>query len=111
MRRITLRLPEDLHRRLRQTAIETGASLNETIVVELNRALAPNGGEDGPRAEERERVRRALGDLIVDMDARLLPAELRPRDDLPNTNRLRESLPMLLPPLSTTMIEGREDRV
>ncbi len=35
MARVTLRLPEDLHRRLRATAERTGSSLNQLIVAAL----------------------------------------------------------------------------
>ena len=42
MVRVTLRLPDDLHRRLREKSEEGGTSLNQTIVNALEDALPPD---------------------------------------------------------------------
>ncbi len=39
-----------------------------------------------------------------------LPLHLRPREDLPDPDTLRQSMPELVPPLSATIIADREDR-
>ncbi len=113
MARVTLRLPEDLHRRLRSTSERTGSSLNELIVAALSQALAQGevaGQAESSLLEQVQHVRRALGDLAVEVDARHLPPHLRPSDDLPDTDTLRQSMPALVPPLSATISADREDR-
>ncbi len=113
MARVTLRLPEDLHRRLRSTSERTGSSLNQVIVAALSEALARGEGArqaESPLLEQVQHVRRALGDLAVEVDARQLPPHLRPREDLPDTDTLRQSMPELIPPLSATLSADREDR-
>ena len=114
MARVTLRLPEDLHRRLRSTSERTGSSLNQVIVAALSEALARGEGArqaESPLLEQVQHVRRALGDLAVEVDARQLPPHLRPREDLPDTDTLRQSMPELIPPLSATISADREDRI
>ncbi len=114
MASVTLRLPEELHRRLRSTSERTGSSLNELIVAALSEALARGEMADeseGSLLEQVQHVRRALGDLVVEVDARHLPPQLRPHDDLPDTDTLRHSMPSLVPPLSATISADREDRI
>jgi hypothetical protein len=111
--RVTLRLPDDLHHRLEARSRAAGASLNQTIVSTLHEALAHterDAADDGP-AEQVRLIRMALGDLVVELDETELPPELRPSEDLPDTDALRESMPRLDPPLSATVIADREDRI
>lgn len=110
--RVTLRLPDELHHRLEARSRESGASLNQTIVAALHEALSRadrDGGDDA--VEQLRHIRMALGDLVVELDESQLPPELRPSEDLPDTDALRESMPRLDPPLSATIIADREDRV
>lgn len=113
MIRVTLRLPEDLHRRLRSASERTGRSLNSLIVSTLDEAV-PNGEEavrfNRSLWEQLQQTRRALGDLAVDVDMNLAP-HLWPTADLPDTDTLRESMPRLVPPFSATIIAERDDRV
>jgi uncharacterized protein (DUF1778 family) len=112
--RLTLRLPEDLHRRLRSTAERTGSSLNQLIVAALSQALAWDeliDQEEGSVREQVQHVRWALGELAVEMETPRLPPDLRPSEDLPDTDTLRRSMPELVPPLSVTIRADREDRI
>jgi hypothetical protein len=109
-----LRLSEDLHRRLRSASERTGSSLNELIVAALSEALARGEMADeseGSLLEQVQHVRRALSDLVVEVDVGHLPPHLRPGDDLPDTDTLRQSMPALVPPLSATISADREDRI
>lgn len=113
MPRVTLRLPEDLHRRLRSTSERTGTSLNQLIVAALSEALARGEVADqaeGSLLEQVQHVRRTLGDLAVELDLQHVPPYLRPSEDLPDTDTLRRSMPALIPPLSATISADREDR-
>ncbi|HYU18789.1 MAG TPA: YlcI/YnfO family protein [Chloroflexota bacterium] len=113
MARLTLRLPDDLHRRMRAASERTGASLNQLIVAALSDALARQAAEGqtkDPLDEQVQHVRRALGDLAVELEMSYLPLHLRPREDLPDPDTLRQSMPELVPPLSATIIADREDR-
>jgi hypothetical protein len=56
-------------------------------------------------------IRRALGNLAVEIDAGQFPPNLRPSENLPDTDTLRRLMPELDPSLSTTIIDGREDRL
>ncbi|MBI2864673.1 MAG: toxin-antitoxin system HicB family antitoxin [Chloroflexi bacterium] len=114
MARITLRLPEDLHRCLHLESQRTGSSLNQVIVAALKDALARAGAPEQSESSRMERVRhirRILGDLAVEVDMRHFPPHLRPSEDLADTDTLRQSMPALDPPLSATIIADREDRV
>ena len=113
MARVTLRLPDDLHRRLRAASQKRGLSLNDLAIATLSHALA-QGNADG-EAEDRlfkqvQQIRSVLGGLAVELDANALPAELRPGGDLPDVDTIRQSIPELAPPLSVTIIADREDR-
>lgn len=112
MARVTLRLPEHLHRRLRAVSERTGTSLNQLIVDALCDALARDAVEvqaKDPLLEQVQNIRRALGDLAFELDTSCLPPHLRPGEDLPDADTLRQSMPTLVPPLSTTIIADRED--
>lgn len=52
MARLTLRLPETLHRELNEQAEREGVSLNQFIVFSLTRATAVTSAEDQRRAFE-----------------------------------------------------------
>ncbi|TAK35404.1 MAG: toxin-antitoxin system HicB family antitoxin [Chloroflexota bacterium] len=113
MTRLTLRLPDDLHRRLRVTSIETGTSLNELIVAAVSQSLGQSElstTEQGSLVEQAQSLRRALDDLVVELDATqylqgICPVELPSREELVRT------LPRLNPPLSATVIEERQERM
>src|SRR5439155_26760397 len=108
------RLPEELHRRLRSASERTGSSLNQVIVDALSEALARGEGarqDESPLLEQVQHVRWALSDLAIEVDTRLMPPNLRPSEDLPDTDTLRQSMPALVPPLSATISADREDRL
>ncbi|MDA8217497.1 MAG: toxin-antitoxin system HicB family antitoxin [Dehalococcoidales bacterium] len=114
MARITLRLPEELHRRLAQRSQRAGVSLNQLIVATLHDAAAEHdsGGEgEDPLAEQVQHIRAALSDMAVELDTGRLPPHLRPGDDLPDRETYRRSLPQIQPSLSATIIADREDRL
>lgn len=114
MARITLRLPEDVHRRLHLASERVGSSLNQVIVATLEDALARAevADQQGDSLMKRvEQARRALGDMAVGLDLQDFPSHLRPAEDLPDTDELRQSMPELVPPLSATIVSDREDRV
>ena len=114
MARVTVRLPEDLHCRLRAAAERTRTSLNQLIITTLSDALARDAAASqavDPLFEQAQHVRRALGDLAIELDLNHLPPHLRPREDLPSSDALRRSMPQLVPPLSATIIADRDDHV
>ena len=114
MTRVTLRLPDDLHRRLNAASERYGTSLNQLIVAALSGALARDdlAGPAGDSVTAQvQQIRRALGDLVIEMDTDFLPPGTRAREDLPDSDTLRQSMPTLHPPLSATVISDREDRV
>jgi hypothetical protein len=113
MTRVTLRLPDDLHQRLRAACFQTGVSLNQFIVATLNEAVARGevvGEEEKPLLEQVRHIRAALSELVVELDTSQLPPHLRPGNDLPDSAEFMQSLPKLDPPLSATIIADREDR-
>ena len=113
MTRVTLRLPDDLHQRLRAAAQRTGAPLNQLIVATLSEALMGDdlvGKDESPLMEQVQHIRTALSGLAVDLDANQLPPHLRPGDELPDRAAFQQSLPTLDPPISATIIADREDR-
>lgn len=114
MARVTLRLPEDLHRRLRSTSQRSGSSLNQVIVTALDGALRqgePGGQADSSLLDQVRLVRRALGEMAVEVDATFLQGDAPFTEDLPDTDTLRKSMPHLTPPLSSTISAEREDRL
>jgi hypothetical protein len=71
MTRITLRLPDEVHRRLVASARGSALSLNQTIVAILSDALGcgkSSRAQGTPLDTERRRVREALGDVAVEFD-------------------------------------------
>lgn len=113
--RITLRLPDELHRRLEARSRAAGASLNQTIVSALHDSLSRRDSDADTGASDLQaqvqQVRLALGDLVAELDESELPEGLRAVELLPDADALRGSLPRLDPPLSATVIADREDRV
>jgi len=113
MTRVTLRLPEELHARLRATSQRTGTSLNQLVVTTLRDAVAHEDQANNPESalmEQVHHIRTALGGLAVELDSSQFPPHLRPGEDLPDRASFMRSLPRLNPPLSKTVIADREDR-
>jgi hypothetical protein len=110
--RVTLRLSNELHERLRARSHRAGTSLNQTVVAVISDALGREGAAEriGEKDEQVRHIRAALGDLTVDWDDSGLPAELRPSVRSLDPNAFLVSLPRLTPPLSATIIEERDDR-
>ncbi|MPZ15450.1 MAG: hypothetical protein GEU73_13690 [Chloroflexi bacterium] len=114
MARVTLRLSEDLHRRLRSASERVGAPLNQLIIAAVSEALTrTEGAEESGNSlrEQLQQVRLALSDVTVELDPRQAPPHLRPSEDLPDTDTLTQSMPELIPPLSATVSAGRKDRL
>lgn len=114
MTRVTLRLPENLHQRLRVISQKHRVSLNQLIIATLNEALAQDEGaaqEEKSLVEQVQYIRMALGDLAVELDVSQFPPHLRPGEELPDREEFMQSLPQLSPPMSRTIIEDREDRI
>src|SRR6185437_6216624 len=95
MSRVTLRLPEELHDRLRDVAHRTGVSLNEVIVSALRDALTCNEGPEagGSLLKQVRLARAALTDLAVDVDTAWIGAEFGRRAEVPTAEELIRSLP------------------
>lgn len=112
--RITLRLPDDLHRHLQDACRRTGTSLNQIIVAALAQALA-----DRDQSAERNsalmdqvlHIQTALRDMTVEIEASRFPAHLRPEAEVSTREELFGTLPRLIPPLSSTILEERRERV
>jgi hypothetical protein len=66
---------------------------------------------DDLRGDELNLVRLALGDLAVDLSTIDLSNALGSAESLPDTDRLRESLPRLAPSLSEAVIADRDEHV
>lgn len=112
MARLTLRLPDDLYQRLCAAAKRKGVSLNQAILESLDQELppapAPVPEHETPPERERPRIREWIAESHRTDDFSALPPHLRPREGLPSTDELRESLPVFDPPLSRAIIEERE---
>jgi len=125
--RITIEVPDALHERLVNVARQTDTPLNGTIVRLIEQALTtdaqvarPDGEAtrtDGEAAhaellsrrdQEVARIRAALGPLAEQPEDRERPKK-SPLDAL-SAAEFRRRMPILDPPLSQTIIEGREDR-
>lgn len=114
MGRVTVRLPDHLHRSLRAESTRTGESLNQLIVDAVSNALdvdAPVESPKTPLQKEVERIRRLLGPLVAqgEPDYSGLPEHLRPGPDLPDTETLTDALGPGLPSLSAQIIREREE--
>lgn len=60
--------------------------------------------------DERARIRAAMGDMLApSIDFSLYPERLRPRPGMPDRDTLRQSMPILDPPLSQTVREERDE--
>ncbi|HVC32062.1 MAG TPA: hypothetical protein VNL16_00970 [Chloroflexota bacterium] len=113
MSRVTLRLPDGLHERLRDVSHRTGASLNQVIVATLRDVLTCDE-ENEPASQllkQTQLVRTALADPTVDVDTTWFDAAFRPETEVPTREELARTLPRLTPSLSATVIVEREDRV
>lgn len=110
--RLTVRLPERVHRALRAEAARQRISLNRAIVAALSKALREvEVGEAFDRlAQERELYRKALAGMLVEIDPQRFLSGLGIRSEPIDADILLPSLPKLDPPLSQTIIEEREDR-
>ncbi len=84
--RVTIELSDELHERIAEASRRAGSSLNATILRLIEHALAE-------RVSDRDQV---PAGAIFDPD---------------QAARRRRDLPVLDPPLSRTVIEGREDRI
>lgn len=98
---------------LRSAADRTGSSLNQLIVAALSEALA----RDELTGQAESQFPGALAACPVGprrpggrLGASQLPAHLRPNEDLPDADTLRQAMPEFAPPLSATISADREDR-
>jgi plasmid stability protein len=74
MSQITVRAPEELVERVKQSSARHGQSMNEWVVTVLDAATNPDFAE--PRAEQiRERLR--LGGLLLEVDRRAVERPTR----------------------------------
>jgi len=113
MTRITLRLPDDLHRRLEDACRRSGTSLNRMIVAALAQALERrDASADGQSAlmDQVSHIQTALREMTVEIATKHLPSQLRPERDVTGQKRPR-ALPTLVPPLSSTILEERREQV
>ena len=114
MGRVTLRLPDELHRYLRRLGHRRGTSLNQVIVAALGETVHRDeeiGDERNALAEQVRLARVALADLTVEVDVHQPFPEGCPPTALPTDENAAESLPWLSPSLSMTVIDERRDRV
>jgi len=116
--RITIEVPDALHERLVEVSRRTDTPLDGTIVRLVEQALAHVARTDGEathaepmsrRDEEVARIRAALGPLVEHSEDRERPKK-GPLDAL-SAAEFRRRMPKLDPPLSQTIIDGREDRI
>ncbi len=112
--RVTLRLPSELHLRLRERAQTAGVSINQTIVAALDASLA---GAEARTADldsvagRARHIRAALGDLVVELGDTGMPEHLKLMGEEFDREAFLRSLPVMDPPLPATIIDEREDRV
>lgn len=112
MAKVTVRLPDHLHRSLRSESARTGESLNQLIVDAVSCALEKDRPGTPPKTSlqvEVERIKRLLGDMVGEVDYSHFPEHLRPTPDLPDTVTLAKSLRRDIPPLSAAIIQEREE--
>ena len=105
MKRLTVRMSDRLHGKLRSAARARDVSLNELVTSALEQALEGPPVEDQKptaRDEQTARLRLALGHLA---EKPVKPAVPRPNRELPI------KLSPGSKPLSQTIIEDREDRL
>ncbi len=114
MVRITLRLPDKLHARVRKASQRRGVSLNELIVSSLEETFDPSdtsSSREDSVAARAKRLRAMLGNLVVRTEPPRVPSILPLDATAEQREAFRNSMPILDPPLSQTIIEEREDRV
>lgn len=101
MARLTLRIPDDLHRRLEESAAKSRTSLNQMILSALADYLDGDGRflDEDPLRSQVAHIRAALRDVLVDL----------PLGEDSET-AAEVILPALTPPISSTIIEERRDR-
>jgi hypothetical protein len=110
MTRITLRLPDRLHEDLQLLARRMGISLNEAIVATLHTSLVSReaSNSEPDLVYERQAIEIALHGLLAELDLSGPSTEQDPNA----THILREeNIPLLTPPLSSTILEERSDRM
>jgi hypothetical protein len=106
--KLTVRLPADMHQRLRRRARENNLSLNQTIIQAVQEAL--NSEPAGETLSEREQVLRVLKES--GLYEPLGPEWRKSIGDEPVLphEELRQQIGELSPPLSETIIEDRGPR-
>ncbi|MHB8577249.1 MAG: toxin-antitoxin system HicB family antitoxin [Dehalococcoidia bacterium] len=113
MQRITLRLPDRLHKQLRARAQRSGTSLNQLIVETLDDA--PPSAEETPptplsaRDEETRKLRIALKDILVEINADDWLAIIPNLVSQEEAAAILAAMPPLHPSLSQTIIAEREE--
>ena len=112
MKRLTLRIPDDLHRRLHASSRASHSSLNDTILTMIRRGLTASEegpADETPRERERRRVHEALASFSSRSDTNSLFPWVPPLPPDFDWEAFRRSLPVLDPPLSQTIIQEREE--
>jgi hypothetical protein len=84
------------------------------IVAALAQALAH--GDQSPERnsalmDQVLHIQTALRDMTVEIEASRFAAHLRPEAEVPTREELVGILPTLIPPLSSTILEERRERV
>ena len=114
MARVTLRLPDELHKRLCEASRKRGISLNRAIIETLRSAADPSGPVDldGMTLEAQVQHLRTVAEALSgEIRPEDFPPELLSQKSPAERARALRSLPRLDPPLSQTLIEEREDRI
>jgi hypothetical protein len=113
-RRVTIEIPDDVYERLVAASRAAGSSLDATIVSLVTPSL-PNGVDStlpGETPDGLDEFHRAQAALRERLRQGLDTSDLRRRRfDPESAAEFRGRMPVLDPPLSQTIIEGREDRV
>src|SRR5690349_141150 len=111
MIRVTVRLPDELHQRLKLASVRARASLNDVIVATLSDALTCEDMDDADSLMNQVRqMRTILGGLAVHLDPEQCPSQLGSEQALPDRTELLGTLPRLTPPLSKTIASERAER-
>ena len=109
MTRITLRLPDQMHQAFQQLARRAGISLNEAMVAALQQSLTRReaSNTESNLVYERQVIELALQGLLAELPM----SRLSVKDDRNATRTPHEEVPLLTPPLSSTILEERSDRL
>jgi hypothetical protein len=113
-RQVTIELPDALYERLVDASRVAGTSLDATIVELVDRGLmkSAHASLPGESREALDEFHRAQGALRERLRQGLDTSDFRRRRFDPEAAaEFRRRMPVLDPPLSQTIIEGREDRV